>query len=251
MGAQKIRLHGKGMHKRSRSVAPSGPVKPSDGLAAIDALVKAGERFDQLKRRKDADDEVRRIQRAMHQLEATSGGESVADVLEGLVASTPPASLSPGDNLSPDQVRVLERVGSLVESMPSHSQRATTVTRADGAELFTRSLVTAEVADLLHVSKGRVRQRAAAGTLYAIKSRTSTRFPRFQFTDHGVLPGWEAVAVAIPTDVHPLAVENVVRAPSQELEREGKPISPYEWLETGGAPEQVVQVVKAAFMLNA
>ena len=226
------------------------PMKPSKGLAGIDELLAAGKRHDAPVKRKEQSDEIGRILDAMHRIEATSGGESVADVLERMVATTPISSMDPGSSLTRAQVDVLERVGSFVDQMPPDSERASTRTRTRGAQLLAQSLVGADVAALLKVSASRVRQRVADRTLYAIKAKSGSRFPRFQFTEDGELPGWDVVAVTIPADVHPLTVQNVVLAISEELDLDGEHVSPYDWLAAAGSPDRAVEVLQDAFGLD-
>lgn len=226
------------------------PVKPSTGLAGIDELLAAGKRHEANVKRKEQSDEIRRILDAMHRIEATSGGESVADVLERMVATTPISSMDPRTSLTQAQVRVLDRVGSFVDKMPPDSERASTRTRTRGAQLLAESLVGTEVAALLGVSPSRVRQRVSDRTLYAIKSKSGSRFPRFQFTDNGELTGWDVVAVTIPADVHPLTVQNIMLATCDELDLDGDQVCPRDWLAAAGAPDRVVEVLQNALGLD-
>jgi len=226
------------------------PMKPSKGLAGIDELLAAGKRHEVNVKRKEQSDEIRRILDAMHRIEATSGGESVADVLDRMVATTPISSMDPRTSLTQAQVQVLERVGSFVDKMPPDSERASTRTRTRGAQLLADSLAGAEVAALLGVSPSRVRQRVSDRTLYTIKTKSGSRFPRFQFTDNGELPGWDVVASTIPAEVHPLTVQNVMLAACDELELDGAQVCPRDWLAAAGAPDRVVEVLNGAFDLD-
>lgn len=58
-----------------------------------------------------------------------------------------------------------------------------------------------QVAGLLGVSSGRVRQRKRDCTDLAIRGRgRGLRFSTFQLTDRGELPGWDVVCPALPDD---------------------------------------------------
>lgn len=113
------------------------------------------------------------------------------------------------------------------------------------AVLEVGSATAAEVATALHVSPARIRQRAVEGTLYAIRVDDEWRFPRWQFDDEGrALPGIATVAAALSRGVHPVAVRRFLAEPNPDLLVLGEPVSPLEWLRTGGDPAPVAAIAR-------
>ncbi len=101
----------------------------------------------------------------------------------------------------------------------------------------------AQAAELLGRTPRRVRQRIAGQTLYALRAQAGQlRLPRWQFTDHGVIPGLEKVIPALSRSLHPVSVERFMRTPLAELEVAGEPLSPLQWLSRGGDPTEVAQI---------
>jgi len=113
------------------------------------------------------------------------------------------------------------------------------------AVLEVGSATAAEVAAVLHVSPARIRQRALERTLYAIRVDDEWRFPRWQFDDAGrPLPGISTVASALSRRVHPVAVWRFLGEPNPDLVVLGGPVSPLEWLRTGGDPAPVAAIAR-------
>lgn len=136
--------------------------------------------------------------------------------------------------------------GGLDVSRPSGgSQLALTATRY--AAMLASSLTVAEAAALLGVSDSRIRQRIGNGTLYSVRVGKERRLPRFQFAEGVEVPGVGEVLREIAEDVYPLSVENWFTRPNPDLyldEDEEEPVSPREWLLSGGSPEVLVPVAK-------
>ena len=101
-----------------------------------------------------------------------------------------------------------------------------------------------EVAARLGVTRARVRQRASERTLLAIREDDEWRFPRAQFADGAPIRGLPAVALALPPDLHPVAVWTFLNDPSTDLPVNDRPASPLEWLRSGGAPEPVAAIAR-------
>ena len=112
------------------------------------------------------------------------------------------------------------------------------------AALLADSEDVAEVAARLGVTRARVRQRAAERTLLAIREDDEWRFPRAQFDDGAPIRGLPAVSLALPRDLHPVAVWGFLREPSSDLPIAKRPASPLEWLRSGGSPEPVAAIAR-------
>lgn len=117
-------------------------------------------------------------------------------------------------------------------------------TAARYAALLADTEDVAEVAARLGVTRARVRQRAAERTLLAIREDDEWRFPRAQFADGVPIRGLPAVSVALPTDLHPVAVWTFLNDPSTDLPVADRPATPLEWLRSGGAPEPVAAIAR-------
>jgi hypothetical protein len=100
------------------------------------------------------------------------------------------------------------------------------------------------VATRLGVTRARVRQRAAERTLLAVREDDEWRFPRAQFADGAPIRGLPAVSLALPPDLHPVAVWAFLNAPSEDLPVDDRPASPLEWLRSGGSPDPVAAIAR-------
>jgi hypothetical protein len=117
-------------------------------------------------------------------------------------------------------------------------------TAARFAALLADTEDVAEVAARLGVTRARVRQRAAERTLLAIREDDEWRFPRAQFADNAPIRGLPAVTLALPPDLHPVAVWSFLNDPTTDLPIDDRPASPLEWLRSGGAPEPVAAIAR-------
>lgn len=123
------------------------------------------------------------------------------------------------DGLPADEASALDAVGAIAATADEVS-RQTLGTTARYAALLAGALRTAEVAALLGVSDGRVRQKLRDRALYAIDDPAGRGhlFPRFQFDGGRPLPGLGEVLTALPDGVHPLAVESFFLEESPDLD---------------------------------
>ena len=117
-------------------------------------------------------------------------------------------------------------------------------TAARYAALLADTEDVAEVATRLGVTRARVRQRAGERTLLAIREGDEWRFPRAQFADGAPIRGLPAVSLALPPDLHPVAVWTFLTDPSSDLAVGDEPASPLDWLRSGGAPEPVAAIAR-------
>ena len=112
------------------------------------------------------------------------------------------------------------------------------------AALLADSEDVAGVAERLGVTRARVRQRAAERTLLAVREDDEWRFPRAQFDDGAPIRGLPAVSLALPPDLHPVAVWSFLREPTTDLPIGDRPASPLEWLRSGGSPDAVAAIAR-------
>lgn len=117
-------------------------------------------------------------------------------------------------------------------------------TAARYAAILADSEDVARVAERLGVTRARVRQRAAERTLLAIREDDEWRFPRAQFEAGAPIRGLPAVSLALPPDLHPVAVWTFLREPTTDLPVAERPASPLEWLRSGGSPEPVAAIAR-------
>lgn len=166
--------------------------------------------------------------------------EEAREMVALSVAEMPVGRVSdePGRDFTEEESGVLVR-GGLDPSRPSGGRRLAR-TLARYAALRATALTESEAASLLGVSESRVRQRVAQGTLYGVRVGRGRRLPRFQFAGGGPVPSVGAVLKELRQGVHPISVENWFTLPNPDLyldEDEEEPVSPREWLISGGSPE--------------
>ncbi|SDC55772.1 hypothetical protein [Rhodococcus tukisamuensis] len=116
-------------------------------------------------------------------------------------------------------------------------------------DLVQGSLSVTAAAARLGVTIARIRQRLAAGTLWAFTSGRRL-LPPAQFTAAGAVPHLEKVMPLVAKELHPLTVQALLTQPQPSLTVEGRPVSIVEWL-TGSAGtasdiEHVADVITAA-----
>jgi hypothetical protein len=113
---------------------------------------------------------------------------------------------------------------------------------AEQAVLHDSALTVSEAARTIGVDDSRVRHRLLASRLMGWKDRGSWRLPRWQFTDHGVLPGLEQVIAALPEDQPALVIAAFMTTPQEDLMARSRAITPCEWLASGGDPQRVARL---------
>lgn len=146
----------------------------------------------------------------------------------------------PADELSPAEAEAMGEGGLDLSPPSSDEPDPLALTAARYAALLASSLTTSEAAGLLGVSEGRIRQRIGKRTLYGVKAGRENRLPVFQFEGGGEVPGVGTIVRALRPGAHPVAVQNFFANPNPDLyldEEEERPLSPREWLLSGGDPE--------------
>jgi hypothetical protein len=185
-----------------------------------------------------------RIAAAVHSAAVTLGTspDDLLALLELLPQAAPSVAVP---SLTAEQERVLTAIGS-----PTPGPAAAGVLGPEQAaaaarwQLIRTGRTVAQVADALGVTPQRIRQRLHARTLLGVHHAGAWVLPAFQFTDDGhELPGWATVCGAVPADAPPIAVEHLLTHPSVDLPRDHEPVSPVQWLVTGGDPNPVAALV--------
>lgn len=146
---------------------------------------------------------------------------------------------------APGAMSVMEReaweaVGASFED-PSKVARGHARSAAAFAELLGRSLPNdAAVAKRLNVDRSRISQRLAERSLYAVPRGDDRCYPLWQFDGSSVLRGLKPVLTVLDPGLHPLTVDHWFNAPNLELLAANQPVSPIQWLKTGGQAAAVV-----------
>ena len=175
------------------------------------------------------------------QLLRDHGLDTDEDELVGATATglarllTPPGSTA----LPTAEAALLDTAG--LGEAPGSYARAAAAAAGTYAALVATALTVGEAAARLGISDGRVRHRIAARELYALPSGRR-RLPAWQFSDGGVLPGLPTVLRSLDPDTHPLAVLAFISTPQPELELDGRPATPEQWLRAGGDPTPVAEL---------
>lgn len=190
-----------------------------------------------------------RVRKALSQLEefASAGSKAadeVADLLESAVAAMKERPV-------PAAMPVLGRghweffgAGSDDDAAPNLTRLQSRAKLQDLANQSVAGDVAA--AALLGVDRSRISQRIGERTLYAFT--TGRRggsgplfFPAWQFVGNGTLPGLGKVLDVLPSHLHPLVVHHWFTTSNAELRLRGSdPLSPRDWLVTGGPVATVV-----------
>lgn len=112
-------------------------------------------------------------------------------------------------------------------------------------EAVASSVPAAALADRWGVDPSRVRHRASEGRLYSFRAGRTLRFPQWQFgLDGRPLPGLAQVLGALPQNLHPAEVEGFFAAANPNLVLGEEPVSPVDWLVSGGNPDVVAGLAR-------
>ena len=115
-------------------------------------------------------------------------------------------------------------------------------TVAEYAALLATALPVPAGARLLGVDDSRVRQRLARRSLYGVKLADGWRLPAFQFDPARpgrLAPGLDRVLPRLDPTLHPVGVYRWFTLPNPDLVLDDAPVSPLDWLRTGGDPAEV------------
>ena len=169
--------------------------------------------------------------------------KELARALESLPSIRPHAAALPGAEAA------LFDESDFAEDEQAYA-RVTVETLGRTARLISTAYSANEVAELLGVNESRVRQRRADRTLWAIQDRGGWVFPALQFEDEagrrGQIRELDHVLRVLPADLHPLSVAGFLTTPQADLRVGGQPVSPLDWLRSGGDVRPVLSVAEAA-----
>lgn len=167
--------------------------------------------------------------------------------LLGAELTRSPRADAPGASLSEGERQILVDAGVDLSGPPADADDPAVITAARFARLLADALSVEDAAARLHVTPGRVRQRLAERTLYGVQVRTrgSWRLPAWQFAADSAVPGLETVLPHVPCQIHPLAVSNFFTRPDPDLEIGDSPVSPVDWLRSGGDAKAVAALAGA------
>jgi excisionase family DNA binding protein len=152
-----------------------------------------------------------------------------------------------GQEFSEGEIMALEEGGLDLSPQEETGPDPLARTAARYVALLASALTTREAAEMLEVGESRVRQRLGEGTLYGVKAGRENRLPAFQFEGGREVPRIAQVLKRVDRSLHPVAVLNWFMLPNPDLlldEEEARPVSPRQWLLSGGDPEVLVHLVE-------
>jgi hypothetical protein len=158
---------------------------------------------------------------------------------------------NPRAQFSPDERAVLQSGGfDLGPRRPGEDDVGLRAAERYAAILAT-ALTVPQAARRLGVDGSRVRQRLLARQMYGIRQSRGWLLPIFQFGEHGLVPGFDRVLPRLDPHLHPLSVVGWFTTPKADLFQPGDPdetpISPRDWLLSGGDPTNVAELADEAF----
>jgi hypothetical protein len=156
--------------------------------------------------------------------------------------------VEPKSEFDPFTRAALLRAGADFSPLGAERPDPVDVTRALFVAILADSDTPEVVAARLARDISRVRQRVRDRTLWALAADPGVRLPRVQFDDDGSeIAGMGSVLRALPDDLHPVSVFRWLTTPVAELTAPGEgdvPLSPRDWLRSGGGPEAAIEVAR-------
>lgn len=173
------------------------------------------------------------------------------DQVVGLLERTTGDEAGGADSFTDSEARALAEAHVDVSGPPGGGVQAALSARAAAQRLVVEALSVEDAAALLKVSAGRVRQRLASGELVAVRGPGgSSVVPRWQIGDGRVVPALDVVLADVAPDVHPLTLARYMASPNPDLLLEDEPVSPAEWLLSGGQPEPVTELLRSLTLIG-
>lgn len=141
--------------------------------------------------------------------------------------------------MPPAEAQLWRSVGARPATV-SESARVVARSAALIAQLVAASIEgDAAMAEVLGVDRSRVSQRVADRSLYCFDGPNGRLFPRWQLVGRKPLPGLREVLGVLRPTLHPLTVDHWMTTVNVDLIVDEEPVSPVEWLASGG-PGKVV-----------
>jgi hypothetical protein len=119
------------------------------------------------------------------------------------------------------------------------SDRVRAKTAAQMAALLAGSLSTPQAAGRLGVDARRIRQLLSERRLLGVRDGVRWRVLDLQIVGDSLVPNIGQVISALPHALSALAAATWLTSPEPDLEIGDRPVSPIEWLSTGGDPDRV------------
>ncbi len=158
------------------------------------------------------------------------------------VVGTPQRGPGPASQLTDRELKALREAGVHADAGLDPFDRVRAKTLAQTALLQASTLTVGDVAHRLGVDRSRIRQMLADRSLIASKDGGEWRILDLQFVDDRLVANIAGIARALPEGMPLLAIANWLTMPEADLEVEGTPVSPLEWLSAGGDPERVARL---------
>ncbi|HWB66918.1 MAG TPA: DNA-binding protein [Mycobacteriales bacterium] len=156
-----------------------------------------------------------------------------------------PADADPAASLTHDEAAALTAVGADLTPRRRREVDPRAATAADYAALLADALSVTEAAARLGIDGSRVRHRLAQRRLLGIRQSRGWLLPAYQFDAiGGLLPGLDRVAAGVPEGIHPVVLARFFATPQPELVVARRPVSPRQWLQSGGDPDRVLRLVR-------
>lgn len=102
-----------------------------------------------------------------------------------------------------------------------------------------------DVADILGITRQAVNVRVKKNRLLAFKQNGDFIFPAFQFSNEGLIPGFEDLMNAFDEETHPMLRLGVLKSPLV-LNSEGLSKTPIQIMLDGADPEELSVAIRAA-----
>ncbi|CAI1085280.1 DNA-binding protein [Serratia quinivorans] len=101
------------------------------------------------------------------------------------------------------------------------------------------------VADILGITRQAINIRVKKNKLLAFKQNGDFIFPKFQFTDNGLITGFEEVMAAFEEDTHPMLRLGVLKSPIK-VNNEGLQKTPIQIMQDGAKNSELSLAIRAA-----
>jgi len=146
---------------------------------------------------------------------------------------------SPDEQLDDRTVELLRQAG--IDMSPPRDSEPDPVadTAARYAALLADSTDVAGVVGRLGVDESRVRRLLRERAIFGFKEDDGWRVPMAQFDEGSQVRGLRQVFADLREELHPVSVWRWLTLPNQDLEIEGRTVSPLVWLKSGGEVQLV------------
>lgn len=101
------------------------------------------------------------------------------------------------------------------------------------------------VVDILGITRQAINIRIKKNKLLAFKQNGDFIFPKFQFTDNGLITGFEDVMAAFEEDTHPMLRLGVLKSPIK-INNEGLQKTPIQIMQDGAKNSELSLAIRAA-----